>query len=141
MSTVHTPGSGGPLAQALCRTVVVLLLLSSHCSLALLLCSVPSTLHLQGEKKKMRVGVDFLLSYPCESALSSMFLIAIWKNSKFHNRMYFFIGNLALSDLLASIAYKVNILMSGKRTLSLSPTVWFLREGSMFMALGASTCS
>ncbi|XP_076995669.1 sphingosine 1-phosphate receptor 3 [Tamandua tetradactyla] len=70
-----------------------------------------------------------------------MVLIAIWKNNKFHNRMYFFIGNLALCDLLAGIAYKVNILMSGKKTLSLSPTVWFIREGSMFVALGASTCS
>ncbi|XP_023050336.1 sphingosine 1-phosphate receptor 3 [Piliocolobus tephrosceles] len=70
-----------------------------------------------------------------------MVLIAIWKNNKFHNRMYFFIGNLALCDLLAGIAYKVNILMSGKKTFSLSPTVWFLREGSMFVALGASTCS
>ncbi|KAL1785159.1 sphingosine 1-phosphate receptor 3 [Sigmodon hispidus] len=70
-----------------------------------------------------------------------MVLIAIWKNNKFHNRMYFFIGNLALCDLLAGIAYKVNILMSGGKTFSLSPTVWFLREGSMFVALGASTCS
>ncbi|XP_004481481.2 sphingosine 1-phosphate receptor 3 [Dasypus novemcinctus] len=70
-----------------------------------------------------------------------MVLIAIWKNNKFHNRMYFFIGNLALCDLLAGIAYKVNILMSGKKTFSLSPTVWFIREGSMFVALGASTCS
>lgn len=70
-----------------------------------------------------------------------MVLIAIWKNNKFHNRMYFFIGNLALCDLLAGIAYKVNILMSGTKTFSLSPTVWFLREGSMFVALGASTCS
>ncbi|XP_062063107.1 sphingosine 1-phosphate receptor 3 [Lepus europaeus] len=70
-----------------------------------------------------------------------MVLIAIWKNNKFHNRMYFFIGNLALCDLLAGVAYKVNILMSGKKTFSLSPTVWFVREGSMFVALGASTCS
>ncbi|XP_007497878.1 sphingosine 1-phosphate receptor 3 [Monodelphis domestica] len=70
-----------------------------------------------------------------------MVLIAIWKNNKFHNRMYFFIANLALCDLLAGIAYKVNILMSGKKTLSLSLTVWFLREGSMFIALSASTCS
>ncbi|XP_030048194.1 sphingosine 1-phosphate receptor 3 [Microcaecilia unicolor] len=70
-----------------------------------------------------------------------MVLIAIWKNNRFHNRMYFFIANLALCDLLAGIAYKVNILMSGKRTLSLSLTVWFVREGSMFVALGASTFS
>ncbi|XP_008504246.1 sphingosine 1-phosphate receptor 3 [Calypte anna] len=70
-----------------------------------------------------------------------MVLIAIWKNNRFHNRMYFFIANLALCDLLAGIVYKVNILMSGKKTLRLSPTVWFIREGSMFVALGASTLS
>ncbi|XP_023559987.1 sphingosine 1-phosphate receptor 3 [Octodon degus] len=70
-----------------------------------------------------------------------MVLIAIWKNNKFHNRMYFFIGNLALCDLLAGVLYKVNILMSGQKTFSLSLTVWFVREGSMFVALGASTCS
>ncbi|XP_078070515.1 sphingosine 1-phosphate receptor 3 [Mustelus asterias] len=70
-----------------------------------------------------------------------MVLIAIWKNNKFHNRMYYFIGNLALSDLLAGIAYKVNILMSGKKTFGLTTTVWFIREGSMFVALGASTFS
>ncbi|KAM8983537.1 sphingosine 1-phosphate receptor 3 isoform 3-T4 [Ara ararauna] len=70
-----------------------------------------------------------------------MVLIAIWKNNKFHNRMYFFIGNLALCDLLAGVVYKVNILMSGKKTLSLSSTIWFIREGSMFVALGASTFS
>ncbi|KAM4710264.1 sphingosine 1-phosphate receptor 3 [Discoglossus pictus] len=70
-----------------------------------------------------------------------MVLIAIWKNNRFHNRMYFFIGNLALCDLLAGIAYIVNILMSGKKTFSISLTVWFVREGSMFIALGASTFS
>lgn len=70
-----------------------------------------------------------------------MVLIAIWKNNKFHNRMYFFIGNLALCDLLAGIVYKVNILMSGSNTVSLTSTMWFVREGSMFVALGASTFS
>ncbi|XP_048360110.1 sphingosine 1-phosphate receptor 3 [Sphaerodactylus townsendi] len=70
-----------------------------------------------------------------------MVLIAIWKNHKFHNRMYFFIGNLALCDLLAGIVYKVNILMSGSNTMSLTMNMWFVREGSMFVALGASTFS
>ncbi|MFT7815424.1 sphingosine 1-phosphate receptor 3-like [Arapaima gigas] len=68
-------------------------------------------------------------------------LVAIWKNHKFHNRMYFFIGNLALCDLLAGVAYTVNVLMSGDKTLGLSPAVWFVREGSMFVALGASIFS
>lgn len=55
--------------------------------------------------------------------------------------MYFFIGNLALCDLLAGVAYIVNLLMSGEKTLQLSPELWFLREGSMFVALGASIFS
>ncbi|XP_067872267.1 sphingosine 1-phosphate receptor 3-like [Heterodontus francisci] len=70
-----------------------------------------------------------------------MVLVAIWKNQKFHTRMYYLIGNLALSDLLAGVAYVFNILMSGTRTLSLTPTEWFIREGSMFVALCASTFS
>ncbi|KAM8961133.1 sphingosine 1-phosphate receptor 3 [Pelodytes ibericus] len=70
-----------------------------------------------------------------------MVLIAIWRNNRFHNRMYFFIGNLALCDLLAGVAYIANILMSGSNTCNISLTVWFIREGSMFIALGASTFS
>ncbi|XP_040272893.1 sphingosine 1-phosphate receptor 3 [Bufo bufo] len=70
-----------------------------------------------------------------------MVLIAIWKNNRFHNRMYFFIGNLALCDSLAGIAYIGNILMSGVNTCNISLTAWFVREGSMFIALGASTLS
>ncbi|XP_077398631.1 sphingosine 1-phosphate receptor 3 [Vanacampus margaritifer] len=68
-------------------------------------------------------------------------LVAIWRNHRFHNRMYFFIGNLALCDMLAGVAYLVNLLLSGERTLHLSPALWFVREGSMFVALGASIFS
>ncbi|XP_004428365.1 PREDICTED: sphingosine 1-phosphate receptor 3 [Ceratotherium simum simum] len=101
---------------------------------------------LEGRRREATEGstvTNVLLLIVCSFIVleNLMVLIAIWKNNKFHNRMYFFIGNLALCDLLAGVAYAVNILMSGKRTLSLSPTVWFLREGSMFVALGASTCS
>ncbi|KAJ0013046.1 hypothetical protein NQD34_017380 [Periophthalmus magnuspinnatus] len=68
-------------------------------------------------------------------------LVAIWRNHRFHNRMYFFIGNLALCDLLSGVAHLVNLLLSGDRTLQLSPALWFMREGSMFVALGASIFS
>ncbi|XP_030006897.1 sphingosine 1-phosphate receptor 3 [Sphaeramia orbicularis] len=68
-------------------------------------------------------------------------LVAIWRNHRFHNRMYYFIGNLALCDLLAGVAYLVNLLLSGEKTLQLSPALWFVREGSMFVALGASVFS
>ncbi|XP_013885962.1 sphingosine 1-phosphate receptor 3 [Austrofundulus limnaeus] len=68
-------------------------------------------------------------------------LVAIWKNHRFHNRMYYFIGNLALCDLLAGVSYLVNLLLSGEKTLELSPTLWFMREGSTFVALNASIFS
>lgn len=68
-------------------------------------------------------------------------LVAIWKNHRFHNRMYYFIGNLALCDLLAGVFYVVNLLLSGEKTLKLSPTLWLIREGSMFVALSASIFS
>ncbi|XP_077593141.1 sphingosine 1-phosphate receptor 3 [Stigmatopora nigra] len=68
-------------------------------------------------------------------------LVAIWRNQRFHNRMYFFIANLALCDMLAGVAYLVNLLLSGDKTLHLSPVLWFVREGSMFVALGASIFS
>ncbi|KAF1377625.1 hypothetical protein PFLUV_G00202710 [Perca fluviatilis] len=68
-------------------------------------------------------------------------LVVIWRNQRFHTRMYFFIGNLALCDMLAGVAYLVNLLLSGEKTLQLSPALWFVREGSMFVALGASIFS
>lgn len=68
-------------------------------------------------------------------------LVAIWRNHRFHNRMYFFIGNLALCDLLAGVAYMVNLLLSGNKTFSLTPPLWFIREGSTFVALSASIFS
>ncbi|XP_059840603.1 sphingosine 1-phosphate receptor 1 [Hypanus sabinus] len=70
-----------------------------------------------------------------------MVLLAIWQTKKFHRAMYYFIGNLALSDLLAGAAYTVNILLSGSNTYRLSLAQWFVREGSMFVALSASVLS
>nr|XP_006640145.1 PREDICTED: sphingosine 1-phosphate receptor 3-like [Lepisosteus oculatus]XP_015221171.1 PREDICTED: sphingosine 1-phosphate receptor 3-like [Lepisosteus oculatus] len=68
-------------------------------------------------------------------------LLAIWRNRKLHSRTYFLIGNLALCDLLAGVAYVVNFFTSGQRTFFLSPGLWLAREGSMFVALSASTFS
>ncbi|XP_076008951.1 sphingosine 1-phosphate receptor 3a [Genypterus blacodes] len=68
-------------------------------------------------------------------------LLALWRNKRFHSRMYFLIGNLALSDLLAGVAYVVNIFTSGRNTYYLTPAQWLAREGSMFVALSASTFS
>ncbi|XP_010870033.1 sphingosine 1-phosphate receptor 3a [Esox lucius] len=68
-------------------------------------------------------------------------LLALWRNKRFHSRMYYLIGNLALSDLLAGVAYVVNIFTSGRQTYFLTPPQWLAREGSMFVALSASTFS
>ncbi|XP_074858527.1 sphingosine 1-phosphate receptor 1 [Carettochelys insculpta] len=78
----------------------------------------------------------------CFIILENIFvLLTIWKTKKFHRPMYYFIGNLALSDLLAGVAYTANLLLSGHKTYSLTPAQWFVREGSMFVALSASVFS
>ncbi|RVE69708.1 hypothetical protein OJAV_G00080300 [Oryzias javanicus] len=68
-------------------------------------------------------------------------LMAVWRNKKFHSAMFFFIGNLAFSDLLAGSAYIANIFLSGSRTYTLFPVQWFIREGTAFIALAASVFS
>ncbi|TNN22571.1 Sphingosine 1-phosphate receptor 1 [Liparis tanakae] len=78
----------------------------------------------------------------CFIILENLLVLAtIWRTKKFHKPMYYFIGNLALSDLLAGGVYTANILLSGANTYRLTPTQWFLREGSMFVALAASVFS
>ncbi|XP_026057041.1 sphingosine 1-phosphate receptor 2-like [Carassius auratus] len=68
-------------------------------------------------------------------------LIAVFRNKKFHSAMFFFIGNLAFSDLLAGSAYIANIFLSGPKTFRLVPVQWFIREGTTFIALAASVFS
>uniref|UniRef100_A0A3Q2E796 Sphingosine-1-phosphate receptor 2 n=1 Tax=Cyprinodon variegatus TaxID=28743 RepID=A0A3Q2E796_CYPVA len=68
-------------------------------------------------------------------------LLAVLRNKKFHSAMFFFIGNLAFSDLLAGSAYIANVLLSGSMTLELLPLQWFIREGTAFIALAASVFS
>nr|XP_056704292.1 sphingosine 1-phosphate receptor 5 [Euleptes europaea] len=65
-------------------------------------------------------------------------LLAIWRNKKFHSPMYYLLGNLTLSDLLAGVAYAANIVLSGPGTLRLTTVQWFLREGGVFVTLTAS---
>ncbi|XP_062402794.1 sphingosine 1-phosphate receptor 5b [Sardina pilchardus] len=72
---------------------------------------------------------------------NAVVLAAIWKNKKFHLPMYYLLGNLTLSDLLAGFTYMLNIVMSGPNTLRLTPLLWFLREGGVFITLAASVVS
>lgn len=72
---------------------------------------------------------------------NTIVLVAIWKNKKFHLPMYYLLGNLTLSDLLAGFTYMVNIIMSGPTSLNMTPLLWFLREGGVFITLAASVIS
>ncbi|XP_075773890.1 sphingosine 1-phosphate receptor 5 [Pelodiscus sinensis] len=70
-----------------------------------------------------------------------LMLLALWRHKKFHLPMFCLLANLTLSDLLAGVAYAANILMSGARTLQLTPLLWLLREGGVFVTLVASVLS
>ncbi|KAL6476979.1 hypothetical protein MHYP_G00154780 [Metynnis hypsauchen] len=72
---------------------------------------------------------------------NAVVLVAIWKNKKFHLPMYYLLGNLTFSDLLAGFTYMVNIITSGANTLKMTPVQWFLREGGVFITLAASIIS
>nr|XP_004655004.1 sphingosine 1-phosphate receptor 4 [Jaculus jaculus] len=68
-------------------------------------------------------------------------LAAIATHMRSRRWVYFCLVNITLSDLLTGLAYLANVLLSGPRTFLLSPWLWFLREGLLFMALAASTFS
>ncbi|XP_069504461.1 sphingosine 1-phosphate receptor 4 [Ambystoma mexicanum] len=68
-------------------------------------------------------------------------LLAIIKNMRFRRWVSYCIANITLSDLLAGIAYLFNLCMSGNMTFRLSPSIWFFREGVLFVALAASIFS
>ncbi|MBN3305787.1 sphingosine 1-phosphate receptor 1 [Amia ocellicauda] len=86
-------------------------------------------------------AIIFLIICLLIVAENSVVLIAIWRNKKFHLPMYYLLGNLTLSDLLAGFTYMVNIVLSGPNTLKLTPLLWFLREGGVFITLAASIIS
>ncbi|XP_047632988.1 sphingosine 1-phosphate receptor 5 isoform X1 [Phacochoerus africanus] len=68
-------------------------------------------------------------------------LVVLGRHPRFHAPMFLLLGSLTLSDLLAGAAYAANILLSGPLTLRLSPALWFVREGGVFVALAASVLS
>lgn len=69
-------------------------------------------------------------------------LIAVLFHIRHRRRwVYICIANITLSDLLAGVAYVVNLLMSGRKTFELSPGQWLFREAVLFVALAASIFS
>ncbi|TNN58592.1 Sphingosine 1-phosphate receptor 1 [Liparis tanakae] len=99
---------------------------------------------LQENKYKQGIkpeAIAFLLVCLLIVAENAVVLLAIWKNKKFHVPMYYLLGNLTLSDLLAGFTYMVNIITSGSNTMNMTPVLWFLREGGVFIMLAASVIS
>ncbi|XP_018777361.3 sphingosine 1-phosphate receptor 4 [Serinus canaria] len=68
-------------------------------------------------------------------------LLAVLRCLRGRRWVYSCIASITLSDLLAGIAYVCNLCLSGSKTFQLSPQLWFLREGVLFVALAASTFS
>ncbi|NXE95238.1 S1PR4 protein, partial [Menura novaehollandiae] len=68
-------------------------------------------------------------------------LLAVLRCLRARRWVYSCIASITLSDLLAGIAYLSNLCLSGRKTFQLSPQLWFLREGILFVALAASTFS
>ncbi|XP_008497489.1 sphingosine 1-phosphate receptor 4 [Calypte anna] len=68
-------------------------------------------------------------------------LLAILRGLRARRWVYSCIASITVSDLLAGTAYLCNLCLSGKKTFQLSPQLWFLREGILFVALAASTFS
>ncbi|KAK9978072.1 hypothetical protein ABG768_019841 [Culter alburnus] len=95
------------------------------------------------ENKQSLSSLNILFVIICSIIIleNLLVLIAVFRNKKFHSAMFFFIGNLAFSDLLAGSAYIANIFLSGPRTFHLVPVQWFIREGTAFIALSASVFS
>ncbi|XP_049587252.1 sphingosine 1-phosphate receptor 1 [Syngnathus scovelli] len=99
-------------------------------------------LRLRDGASGLKADSAVFLAVCCLIVLENLLVLAtIWRTKKFHKPMFYFLGNLALSDLLAGMVYGANILLSGANTYRLTPTQWFLREGSVFVALAASVFS
>ncbi|XP_017284885.1 sphingosine 1-phosphate receptor 2 [Kryptolebias marmoratus] len=99
------------------------------------------TKHIESKKQFPTLNIVFIIICTIIILENLLILVAVWRNKKFHSAMFFFIGNLAFSDLLAGFAYIANIIMSGPMTKDLMPVQWFIREGTVFIALSASVFS
>ncbi|XP_030578352.1 lysophosphatidic acid receptor 2-like isoform X1 [Archocentrus centrarchus] len=73
----------------------------------------------------------------------SNFLVigAIFKNRRFHFPIYYLLGNMALADLFAGVAYIHMMLHTGPWTIKLSRNQWFARQGLINTSLTASVLS
>lgn len=68
-------------------------------------------------------------------------IAAIASNRRFHQPIYYLLGNLAAADLFAGMAYLFLMFHTGPRTARLSLKGWFLRQGLLDTSLTASVAT
>lgn len=68
-------------------------------------------------------------------------IAAIASNRRFHQPIYYLLGNLAAADLFAGMAYLFLMFHTGPRTARLSIRGWFLRQGLLDTSLTASVAT
>ncbi|XP_017356882.1 lysophosphatidic acid receptor 2 [Cebus imitator] len=68
-------------------------------------------------------------------------IAAIASNRRFHQPIYYLLGNLAAADLFAGVAYLFLMFHTGPRTARLSLEGWFLRQGLLDTSLTASVAT
>ncbi|XP_061457071.1 sphingosine 1-phosphate receptor 4 [Rhineura floridana] len=94
------------------------------------------------QEDKMTVLKMVIIAASCLIVLENLVvLVAIIRKVRAHRWVYSCLASITLSDLLAGVAYLTNLCLSGSRTFQLSPKMWFLREGVLFVVLAASTFS
>ncbi|KAF7703125.1 hypothetical protein HF521_022132, partial [Silurus meridionalis] len=99
--------------------------------------------HRTSHKSSISTGSAVLLCFSILIMLENLLVLmaVLFRVRMRHRWLYICIGNIALSDLLTGAAYVVNICMSGGLTMQLSPMLWLVREGLLFVALSASVFS
>ncbi|XP_062815749.1 sphingosine 1-phosphate receptor 4 [Anolis carolinensis] len=96
----------------------------------------------QPQEDKMNALKMVIIASSCLIILENLLvLLAIVRKMRARRWVYSCLASITFSDLLTGIAYLVNLCLSGSRTFQLTPTLWFLREGVLFVALAASTFS
>ncbi|XP_004705290.1 lysophosphatidic acid receptor 2 [Echinops telfairi] len=68
-------------------------------------------------------------------------IAAIATNRRFHQPIYYLLGNLAAADLFAGVAYLFLMFHTGPRTAHLSLKGWFVRQGLLDTSLTASVAT
>ncbi|KAM3852942.1 sphingosine 1-phosphate receptor 4 [Vipera latastei] len=98
--------------------------------------------HRRPEEDHLDVLKIIILAASCLIILENLVvLLAIILKVKSRRWIYTCLASISSSDLLAGMAYLINLCLSGKTTFQLYPYMWFLREGILFIALAASTFS